>query len=48
MMIDIHRMISRLGKLMKNSNLSAGNSSSRKYSISELLLTYGLRTAEGK
>ena len=47
-MIDVHRMVARLGELMKDTHAASALGSSSKDGITEILLVHHLRTREGE
>lgn len=47
-MVDVDRMVARLGELVKNAHAASALCSGGKYGVTEVLLVHHLRTGEGK
>lgn len=47
-MIDVDRMVTRLGELVKNAHAASALCSCGKHGVTEVLLVHHLRTGEGK
>lgn len=47
-MVDVDRMVTRLGELVKNAHAASALCSGGKHGVTEVLLVHHLRTGEGK
>ena len=47
-MVDVDRMVTRLGELVKNAHAASALCSCGKHGVTEVLLVHHLRTGEGK